>query len=146
MSKRKPYIRPTVSTYDSEKQYPDRIKNLLHSLRPQSEVESLSQWRVKPEYTTVVDRDRRYVQVSDSFCKLMGYQREELLGRQYDDLSAPGTNDIPTIFTLFTKLGYMHGMWMLVSRNGARILVRYESWQRPDSLIEGNMEVVGAGY
>lgn len=146
MPEKKPYIRPSVSTYESEKDSPDRIRSLVHSLRQESESESLSQWKVKPDYTTVVDRDRRYVQVSDSFCKLMGYQREELIGRQYDELTAPGTNDIPTIFNLFTKLGYMHGMWMLVSRSGARILVRYESWQRPDSLIEGNMEVVGAGY
>ena len=40
----------------------------------------------------------------------------------------------------------MHSLWMLVSRNGARILVRYESWLRPDALIQGNMEVIGAGY
>jgi len=37
-------------------------------------------------------------------------------------------------------------MWMLVTREGTRILVRYESWLRPDSYIEGHMEVVGAGY
>ena len=146
MSKRKPYIPPSVSHYESEMEYPDRIRNLLHSLHRESENNAVSQWSVKPEYTTVVDCDRRYVQVSDSFCKLMGYQRGDLIGRQYDDLTAPGTNDIQTIFNLFSRLGYMHGLWMLESRKGARILVRYESWLRPDSLIEGNMEVVGAGY
>jgi PAS domain S-box-containing protein len=102
--------------------------------------------KVKPDYTTVVDSDRRYVEVSDSFCKLVGYNREDLIGRRYDDLSAPNTNDIAVIFDLFVRLRYMHGLWMLVSRNGARILVRYESWLRPDSLIQGNMEVIGAGY
>jgi PAS domain S-box-containing protein len=86
------------------------------------------------------------VEVSDSFCKLVGYKREDLIGRRYDDLSAPNTNDIAVVFDLFSRLRYMHGMWMLVSRSGARILVRYESWLRPDSLIQGNMEVVGAGY
>ncbi len=80
------------------------------------------------------------------FCQLVGYQREELVGKRYDDLTAPNTNDVPTVFGLFQKLGYMHGMWMLVSREGTRILVRYESWLRPDSYIEGHMEVVGAGY
>jgi PAS domain S-box-containing protein len=146
MATRKPYIRPSVSRYVSEKEYPDRIRNLLHSLPRESDNSAVSQWRVKPEYTTVVDCDRRFVQVSDSFCKLMGYQRGDLIGRQYDDLTAPGTNDIQTIFNMFSRLGYMHGLWMLESRNGAKILVRYESWLRPDSLIEGNMEVIGAGY
>jgi PAS domain S-box-containing protein len=94
----------------------------------------------------VVDSDRKYVGVSDSFCQLAGYQCEELVGMRYDDLTAPNTNDVPTVFGLFQKLGYMHGMWMPVSREGTRILVRYESWLRPDSYTEGHMEVVGAGY
>ena len=33
-----------------------------------------------------------------------------------------------------------------INREGTRILVRYEAWLRPDSYIEGHMEVVGAGY
>jgi PAS domain S-box-containing protein len=93
-------------------------------------------------YKTVVDLDRRYVDVSEEFCNLVGYKREELIGHKYDALTAPGTNDVPTIFKLFTKSGYMHGLWMFVNRHGNNILVRYESWMRSDSLIEGRMEVV----
>ncbi len=100
---------------------------------------------MEPQFVTVVDSDRRYVEVSDSFCQLVGYQREELVGKQYDDLTAPHTNDIPTVFSLFQKLGYMHGLCLLVSREGTRILVRYEAWLRPDCYIEGHMDV-GAGY
>jgi hypothetical protein len=40
----------------------------------------------------------------------------------------------------------MHGLWLLVSREGTRILVRYEARLRPDSYIEGHMEVVDTGY
>jgi len=53
---------------------------------------------------------------------------------------------MPTVFRLFTETGYMHGLWLLASRQGTRVLVRYESWIRPDSYIEGHMELVGAGY
>jgi len=126
MPKRKPYARPSFKT-----------------LRQELEA---AQFEVKPQYVTVVDSDRRYVEVSDSFCQLVGYQREELVGMRYDDLTAPHTNDIPKVFALFARQGYMHGLWLLVSRGGTRILVRYESWIRPDSYIEGHMEVVGAGY
>ncbi len=125
-AKKKPYARPSFKT-----------------LRQELEA---AQFEVEPQYITVVDRDRKYVEVSDSFCQLVGYQREELVGMRYDDLTAPNTNDIPTVFGLFQKLGYMHGLWLLVSREGTRILVRYEAWLRPDSYIEGHMEVVGAGY
>jgi hypothetical protein len=74
----------------------------------------------------------------------VGYKREELIGKRYDELTAPNTNDIPAIFKLFTKSGYMHGLWMLVNRQGKNILVRYESWIRSDSMIEGRMEPVSS--
>ena len=95
------------------------------------------------QFKTVVDLDRRYVEVSDGFCNLVGYKREELIGKRYDELTAPGTNDIPTVFSLFMRSGYMHGLWVLINRQGDNILVRYESWIRPDSMmIEGRMEMV----
>jgi PAS domain S-box-containing protein len=100
---------------------------------------------VLPEYTTVIDRNRKYIQVSDSFCKLLGYQRGELIGRKYDDVTAPRTNNIPTVYDLFMKSGYMHGIWILVHRSGTRILVRYESRLHPDGFIESQMELLGAG-
>src|SRR6267378_133314 len=144
MPKRKPYAQPRVIRYESEAEYPERTRSIAKTLR--QELGAALQFEVEPQYVTVVDSDRRYVEVSDSFCQLVGYQREELVGMRYDDLTAPNTNDVPTVFDLFQKLGYMHGLWLLVNREGTRILVRYESWLRPDSYIEGHMEVVGAGY
>src|SRR6267378_245166 len=112
MSQRKPYAPPSVLSYESEAEYPDWTRGILLSLRQALEA---SQFEVKPQYVTVVDSDRRYVEVSDSFCQLIGYQREELVGMRSDDLTAPNTNDIPTVFGLFQKLGYMHGLWLLVT-------------------------------
>jgi hypothetical protein len=43
---------------------------------------------------------------------------------------------------MFKKLGYMHGLRMLINRTGDRILIRYEAWLRADSLVESNIEVV----
>jgi PAS domain S-box-containing protein len=97
---------------------------------------------VEPIYTTVVDRDRKYVDVSESFCELVGYKVEELIGTRYDDLTALNTANIPTTYKLFSKLGYMHGLWMLVHRTGYRILIRYEAWIRPDTNIQSNIEVL----
>jgi PAS domain S-box-containing protein len=103
-------------------------------------------FQVAADYTTLVNSDGRYVEVSDSFCELVGYSREELIGKRYDALTAPGTIDIPTIFSLFLKEGYMQGLWMLVHRDGHRILVRYESWLRPDSLIQSHMVLMDKTY
>ncbi len=111
-------------------------------LRLELEEETPTRSQIRPDYTTVVDCERRYIDVSDSFCELVGYKREELLGKKYDDLTAPDTNDVHTIFRLFIRDGYMHGLWMLVHRTGVRVLVRYDSWVRPDCLIQSNMELV----
>src|SRR6266852_7063010 len=144
IGKRKPYVAPKAVGYETEAGIPSELKSVAQRLRDE-EMEPFGP-TVRPDYTTVVDGDRRYIEVSDNFCQLVGYGREELIGKRYDDLTAPETNDIPTIFRLFVSLGYMHGLWMLVHRTGTRLLVRYESWARPDCYIQSNMELVGSGY
>jgi PAS domain S-box-containing protein len=144
MSKRKRYSPPHVIHYESEADCPDWVRDAVKSIR--QELDITPRCEVKPEFITVVDSDRKFVQVSESFCRLLGYRPEELIGKPYDEVTAPNTNDIPTVFRLFTEMGYMHGLWLLASRHGTRVLVRYESWIRPDSYIEGHMELVGAGY
>ena len=41
---------------------------------------------------------------------------------------------------------YMQGLWLLVHRQGTRILVRYESQLLPELLIEMRVEPIGAGH
>jgi PAS domain S-box-containing protein len=146
MSTGKAYIPPRFNRYHSEADCPEWVRDAVKSIRQELESNPSHGFVVKPEFVTVVDSGRKFVEVSDSFCQLLGYRREELIGKPYDDVTAPNTNDIPTVFRLFMKQGYMHGLWMLASRQGTRVLVRYESRIRPDSYIEGHMEVVGAGY
>ena len=143
MSQRKPHSESRRLRHEFGNDYLKGITNLESGAQEQ---EVSPQRKVKPDYKAVVNSDRRFVEVSDGFCKLVGYTRGELLDMRYDDLTAPNTNDIPTVLAQFQKLGYLHGLWMLVSREGTRILVRYDSWLRPDSCIEAHMEVVGAGY
>ena len=140
------YIPPKVVRQPADAEYLAFLKN---EKEKHSEAESgnlSSNWNLHHQYITVVDRERRYIEVSDDFCKLVGYHRDELLKKKYDDLTASSTNNVETVYSLFEKLGYMHGLWMLVSREGTRILIRYESWLRSDDLIEAHMEVLGAGY
>lgn len=145
MSPKRPYIPPNVIRHDSDSEFPEWKRNIVRSLRQESKSDTSFPGIVGHDYMTVVDLDRRYVHVSDDFCRLLGYQREALIGKQYDDLSAPETNDILTVFNLFCQLEYMHGLWILVARSGTRILVRYEAWLRSDMLIEGHIQLVGTG-
>lgn len=143
MSQRNPYSEPRGTRHEFGNDY---LQCITSRESGGQEPAGAVQRKVKPDYKAVVNRDRRFIEVSDGFCKLVGYTREELLGMLYDDLTAPNTNDIPTVMGQLQKLGYLHGLWMLVSREGTRILVRYDSWLRADSNIEAQMELVGAGY
>jgi PAS domain-containing protein len=135
---KKPYTPPRVIPSVPE-QVPEWIVKCLQNDLGISES---SGPRVSSIYTTVVDSDRKYVWVSDNFCELLGYKIDELIGKRYDEVTAPTTSDIPITSRMFKKLGYMHGLWMLINRTGDRILIRYEAWLRADSLVEANIEVV----
>jgi hypothetical protein len=64
--------------------------------------------RATPAYTTVVNSARKYVEVSESFYKLVSYEADELIGTRYDHLTAPETADVPTA-NLLTRFRYIHG-------------------------------------
>jgi PAS domain S-box-containing protein len=146
MSGKRPYASPHLYRHDADAEHPFWIRESVNSIRMELGLVTPLQRGEAAQLVAVVDTERRYVEVSDSFCQLMGYQREELIGKQYDELTAPDSNDIASIYALFARLGYMQGLWMLVTRQGTRVLVRYESWLRPDAYIEGHMELFGAGY
>jgi len=109
---------PQLTAYDP-KDVPEWIQLRVQQLRER--VVNAS------DCTTVVDKNRNYVEVSEKFCKLVGYKAEELIGTPYDHLTVPNTADIPTTYNLFTQFGYMHGLWMLAHRSGYRIVIRYEA-------------------
>jgi PAS domain-containing protein len=109
MDQKKPYVPPRLTAYDP-KNVPEWLNVMQQAL--------LKGANIPPTYTTVVDQDRKYVHVSKSFSELVGYNVEELLGMRYDHLTALETADIPTTYTLFSRLGYMHGLWMFVHRTG----------------------------
>ncbi len=100
---------------------------------------------VQPEYITVVNPRRKFVDVSTPFCKLLGYTREELIGRSYDEFTVPRTNDISLILELFLQTRHMNGIWVFAHRSGTKLLVRYESFIRDDGLYESHLELLGAG-
>jgi cold shock protein len=133
MTKKQADVPPRLPAYDLMNA-PEWVKLLREDL--------LNGMHVAPAYTTVVNQDREYVEVSKSFCELVGYETEELIGTPYDNLTAPNTTHIPTTHDLFSRVGYMHGLWTRVHRTGYRILIRYEAWLRADTNIQSNIEVV----
>ena len=135
------YAPPRAIALSCKEAYPtsmcDTTPKRNHS--PESETDSTC--------TILIGKDNSYAEVSDGFCKLVGYSREELLRMKLEDLAAPGTAEITTAFNPSKATGCAQGLWLLVSREGTRILVRYESRFRSDDLLmQTQLELIGAGY
>ena len=113
--------------------------------QPDTRISSEQSVRVRPEYVTVINSRRRFVQVSPSFCKLLGYTEAELIGKLYDDVTVPGTNHIPITWQLFMKTGYLFGIWVFAHKSGTKLFVRFEAFARADGLYESHMELLAAG-
>ena len=113
--------------------------------QPDTRISSEQSVRVRPEYVTVINSKRRFVQLSPSFCKLLGYTEDELIGKLYDDVTVPGTNHIPITWQLFMKTGYLFGIWVFAHKSKTKLFVRFEAFARADGLYETHMELLAAG-
>jgi PAS domain-containing protein len=67
-----------TSTLLKDNELPASYRVLSRLAMPHLNAEVLS------EYAVVVDTSRRYAEVPDRFCKLLGYRRDELVGKRYD--------------------------------------------------------------
>ena len=134
------YIPPLAIELSCKEAYPTSMSDTTAKQNHWAESE------ISSKCTILIGKDNNYVEVSDGFCRLVGYSRAELLRMKLEDLAAPGTADITTAFNPSKETGCAHGLWLLVSREGTRILVRYESRVRSDLLMQSQLELIGAGY
>ena len=135
------YTPPPATELTCRAAYPASMTNTIQQQEPSQDLRSAA-----PNCTILIGKDNRYLEVSDGFCRLVGYTREELLCMKLENLAAPGTADITTAFNPSMADGCAHGLWLLVSREGTRILVRFESRVRSDLLMQTQLELIGAGY
>jgi len=80
------------------------------------------------EYVVYVDASRRYVTVTDGVCKLLGYSREELLGKTIEDVTPPeARSDVADEFRQYVNYSVLSGEYILLAADGRRIPIRYTS-------------------
>ena len=61
----------------------------------------MHQAEVRPQFTALLDLDRKYIDVSDTFCHLLGRSRNDLIGRKSDEVTAPNSVDIQAVHDAF---------------------------------------------
>ena len=80
-----------------------------------------------------MDANRRYVEVTDGVCRLLGYSRQELLAKTIDDVAAPELRaQVPETFRQYITQGGMGGNYSLIAKDGRRIPIRYQAKVYPD--------------
>jgi PAS domain S-box-containing protein len=124
-------VRKIVDGYLEPQDSPDAFLRLVGSLLMQAHGHP----EISGKYVAYVDADRRYIWVSDGFCQLLGYIREELLGKTIEQVTYPQTSEVPVQFEEFRKAGRQQGKFILQHRDGSAVPVRFKAQVLPDGCM-----------
>jgi len=103
--------------------------SLLH-IRSHSHVE------LEGRYVAFVDEQRRYLDVTDGVCELLGYSRSELLKMRIDDVTAHTMrSSAPPLFQQYLMDGLQRGSYILLHRSGNEIPITYIARAFPDGCL-----------
>jgi PAS domain S-box-containing protein len=95
------------------------------------------------EYVVYVDSSRRYVAVSEGVCKLLGYSREQLLGKTIEDITPPeARSEVAVEFRQYLDHSALSGEYILLAANGRRIPIHYTSIVFEDGCMGARWEVL----
>jgi len=91
-----------------------------------------------------VDEQRRYLDVTDGVCALLGYTRSELLTMRIDDVTAPVMrSNTAHLFQQYLADGLQHGEYVLLHRNGTEVPIDYIARVFPDGCMVARWEPKG---
>lgn len=71
----------------------------------------------------VADQDMRYVAANDCACRLVGYDREELLAMRVTDLAVAAGSDV--LYTQMVEVGQAFGTTVLGAKDGSLVMFSY---------------------
>ncbi len=89
---------------------------------------------VSSKYFLYVDRRRQYTNVSDGVCELLGFRREEIIGRTIDWLTYDDVT-VPALFDEFLKASQMTGTYALRSKKGLPVVVEFTATVLADGCL-----------
>jgi PAS domain S-box-containing protein len=88
------------------------------------------------KYIAFVDERRRYLDVTDGVCELLGYTRAELLEMTIDQVTAPSLRwKTPPLFQQYRADGCQQGEYVLLGRDGRQIPIEYVARVFPDGCM-----------
>ena len=93
------------------------------------------------KYVVCVDRSRRYVDCTDDVCELLGYSRQEMLGKRIEDISYD-VNLVQKLFADYVQSGAQQGDYILRRRNLTPLPIRYRAFVFDDGCHAAIWELV----
>jgi PAS domain-containing protein len=105
-------------TYSAERLRPSGDAYLLSHRHP--EVEGF-------EFAVFTNSSRTHVDCTDGVCRLLGYDRQELLARNIDDVSFEA-GEVSKLFAEYLQHGEMNGEFVLRHKDGAPVPIRYRAF------------------
>jgi PAS domain S-box-containing protein len=84
----------------------------------------------------VTDREGRFIEANPALCRLLGYEREEMIGMEAEDLIAEEEHEfIAAAFADVQSLGAHEGKWRLRRKSGAEIIAEITVTNMPDGEV-----------
>ncbi len=105
-------------TYSTERQQSSGDPYLLSHRHPEME---------GAEFAVFTDPSRRYVDCTDGVCRLLGYDRQELLASSIDNVSFHAA-EVSKLFAEYLQRGEMNGEFVLRHKAGTPIPIRYRAF------------------
>lgn len=123
------YIDTIITKGESPALLLSKTAALLH-------IRSHSHAELEGRYVAFVDEQRRYLDMTDGVCELLGYSRSELLTMRIDDVTAPTIRSSASpLFEQYLNDGLQRGSYILRHRNGKEIPITYIARAFPDGCL-----------
>lgn len=91
------------------------------------------------DYLMFVNHERRYVEVTDAVCRLLGYRRAEILGMTIEDVAMPAPTEVRQLFQEYRAAGQQRGEFVLRHKTGKPVPVRYEAVVLADGCLASRL-------
>lgn len=119
----------------------DSPATLLNTTGSLLQIRSHSHVELEGKNVAFVDEQRRYLDVTDGVCELLGYSRAELLNMRIDDVTAPiMRSKTSPLFEQYVEDGLQKGEYILQHRDGHEIPISYTARVFPDGCMVSRLE------
>ena len=93
------------------------------------------------EFVVFADPSRKYLDCTEGVCRLLGYERSEMLANSIENVSFDD-REVPTQFAEYLRRGKMDGEYVLRHKDGNPVPIRFRAFLFADGCIAAVWEPI----